>query len=155
MRHQRNYRKLGRSPKHRKALMRNLATSLFTHEYIKTTMAKAKEVQPFIEKIINRARREDQHNAHRYVNSVLFTRQSQINLFREIVPRFNEENRLSGYTRVSPAGRRANDQAEMAVIELIGNQNYTTEKNLAKEDLENDEIDTFWKFELRLLRQEQ
>lgn len=72
MRHRKAYTMLSRKPKHKKALMRNLTTQLLKHERITTTVAKAKEVRPWIEKIFRYAKKENRHEANRKVHSVLF-----------------------------------------------------------------------------------
>ena len=112
-----NWRQLGRTPKHRRALFRNLSTALFTHERIITTEAKAKEMKPWIERLIKKAMVDN----HRFVASQLFTSISMKKLFREIVPRFVESGRQGNFTRFKHMGRRKPDSAKMAMIEILGN----------------------------------
>src|SRR5712691_12926149 len=97
MRHLRSGRKLGRNASHRLALMRNLALALFRHERIITTVEKAKEVRPFVEKLITLAKKGTLH-ARRLAVARLHDKDAVAKLFREIGPRFQE--RPGGYTRV-------------------------------------------------------
>ena len=152
MRHLRKYRKLGRHPKHRKALFRNLSTQLIMHERIITTEAKARELRPWIEKLMRLARYHDTHNAHRWVHAILFSYESQTKLFQELVPRYDHMNMESGFTRVKKLGPRYNDAAEMAMIELIGNEYEHQDK--VRESIGNGEY-TFWEWEHKVLKQEQ
>jgi len=78
-------------------------------------------LRPWIEKLINRARHDKSHEAHRYAKSILFTGESINKLFREIAPRFHELDWSAGYTRVEPIGRRTPDSAKMAIIEILNN----------------------------------
>ena len=100
---------------------RNLSTSLLTHERIVTTDAKARELVPWIERLINKARKDKTHEAHRYANRILFTGESCNKLFREIAPRFDDLNWSAGYTRIVNYGQRKPDGARMAMIEILGN----------------------------------
>ncbi|NIM52902.1 MAG: 50S ribosomal protein L17 [Gemmatimonadales bacterium] len=117
MRHRRKGRQLSRTSAHRKAVLRNLATSLFRHERIVTTAAKAKELRPFAERLITLARRGDLH-ARRQVERHIRDRQVSGRLFSEIGPRFAA--RPGGYTRILKLGHRSGDGAELARIELLG-----------------------------------
>jgi large subunit ribosomal protein L17 len=132
MRHQKAGRKLGRNAAHRRALMRNLAWALFQHERVVTTVAKAKEVRRFVERIITIARKDTLH-ARRLVLARMGGkkrvwvqqkdgREIEVDLFqklfREIAPRYRE--RPGGYTRVVKlTRRRVGDAAPLAVIELV------------------------------------
>ena len=116
MRHRVKGRKLGRKSEHRRALFNNLATSLFKHERIVTTQAKAKELRPMAEKMITFARRGDLH-ARRMVERRIRDRAVADRLFHEIGPRF--QARPGGYTRIVKLGHRSGDGAEMAQIELL------------------------------------
>jgi len=116
MRHRAKGRQLSRTAEHKKALLRNLAASLFRHERITTTTAKAKELRPFAERLITLARRGDLHArrqaARRIQDGAVLHR-----LFAEIGPRF--ASRPGGYTRILRIGHRAGDGAETARIELL------------------------------------
>ncbi len=96
--------------------MRNMATSLFQHERVVTTQAKAKELRPYAEKLITWARRGDLH-ARRQVERVIKDRKVAGRLFGEIGPRF--AGRPGGYTRIVKIGHRSGDGAEIARIELL------------------------------------
>ncbi|MFO8081582.1 MAG: 50S ribosomal protein L17 [Armatimonadota bacterium] len=115
MRHRKDHRKLGRPTDQRMALLRSQVDSLFRHEKIKTTVQKAKETQRMAEKLITTAKRGDLH-ARRQVLRKVRDKALVAHLFEEIAPRYAERN--GGYTRVIRAGRRAGDNAEMAILEL-------------------------------------
>jgi large subunit ribosomal protein L17 len=117
VRHRKKGRQLSRTRSHRKATLRNLATSLFRHERIETTTAKAKELRPFAERLITLARRGDVH-ARRLAATKIQDREVLGKLFDEIAPRYLE--RPGGYTRVLKLGNRKGDAAEMSLIELVG-----------------------------------
>lgn len=155
MRHQRGYRHLGRTAKHRRALFRNLSTQLITHERITTTLAKAKEMRPWIEKIIRLAQHPEQGVANRQVNRILFTNVAINKVMKEIAPRFARKNVFAGFTKIESIGRRTPDSAEMALIEIMGNPIQEWEKAQDKRDAKELGGATFWKWELKLLRQEQ
>jgi large subunit ribosomal protein L17 len=108
--------RLGGSPAHQKAILSNLATSLFEHGAITTTEAKARVLRPYAEKLITKAKRGDLHN-RRQVMSVIRDKNVVHTLFTEIGPRFEE--RPGGYTRITKIGPRKGDNAPMAVIELV------------------------------------
>ena len=116
MRHRKKGRQLSRSPSHRRALLRNLATSLFRHERITTTTARAKELRPYAERLITLARRGDLH-ARRRVARRIADRDVLGKLFDDIGPRYVE--RPGGYTRILKLGNRRGDAADMALIELV------------------------------------
>ena len=116
MRHARGYRRLNRTHEHRKALFSNMAGSLIEHEQIKTTLPKAKELRPIIEKMITLAKRGDLH-ARRQVSSKLKEDQYVTKLFDVLGPRY--AGRQGGYVRVLKAGFRYGDMAPMAIIELV------------------------------------
>jgi large subunit ribosomal protein L17 len=117
VRHRKKGRQLSRTRSHRKATLRNMATSLFLHERIETTTAKAKELRPYAERLITLARRGDVH-ARRLVSMKIQDRQVLGKLFDDIAPRYME--RPGGYTRVLKLGNRKGDAAEMSLIELVG-----------------------------------
>ncbi|MCY4399735.1 MAG: 50S ribosomal protein L17 [Gemmatimonadetes bacterium] len=116
MRHRKKGRGLSRSPSHRKATLRNLAMSLFRHERITTTTAKAKELRPYAERLISLAKRGDLH-ARRQAARRVADREVLGKLFDEIGPRY--EGRPGGYTRILKLGNRKGDAADMALIELV------------------------------------
>ena len=116
MRHFKGYRRLNRTHEHRKALFANMAGSLIEHEQIKTTLPKAKELRPIVEKLITLAKRGDLH-ARRLAASQLKEDQYVIKLFDVLGPRYTE--RKGGYTRVLRAGFRYGDMAPMAIIEFV------------------------------------
>ena len=109
-------RALSRTASHRKATLRNMATSLIRHERIETTTAKAKELRPFVERLITLGKQGDLH-ARRLAGRSISDRQVLGKLFDDIGPRFNE--RPGGYTRILKLGNRRGDAAEMALIELV------------------------------------
>ena len=78
-------------------------------------------MRPYIERLVQKANQENVREAHRFIKAKLYTSQSKKKLMREIAPRFQEEGRNSGFTSIEPIGRRKNDSAEMAIIELVGN----------------------------------
>jgi len=116
MRHRAKGRQLSRTAAHRRALLNNMATSLFKHEGITTTEAKAKELRPFAEKLITLARRGDLH-ARRLVGRKIKDREVLGRLFSELGPRFAA--RPGGYTRILKMGHRPGDGADVARIELL------------------------------------
>lgn len=117
MRHLKAGRKLGRNASHRTALMRNLARALFQHGRIITTVAKAKEMRPFVEKLITLAKKGSLH-ARRIALSKLPDKEAVAKLFSEIGPRF--QDRPGGYTRIIKRHeRRLGDAGPTAFIELL------------------------------------
>ena len=128
MRHRVAHRKLSRVTEHRLALLRNQAQALLRHERIQTTVAKAKELRPFVERLITIAKRglaDDTDatralNARRMVRRDLADREVVTKLFETIAPRF--ESRPGGYTRLLRMGHRQGDDAEVAQVELIGSE---------------------------------
>ena len=116
MRHRAKGRQLSRTSSHRRALLNNMAASLFAHGRVITTEAKAKELRPFAEKLITLARRGDLH-ARRLVERRIKDRDTLGKLFSEIGPRFAA--RPGGYTRILKMGHRPGDGADIARIELL------------------------------------
>lgn len=108
--------RLGGSPSHQKAMLANLATSLFEHGRITTTEAKARRLRPVAERLITKAKRGDLH-ARRQVAATIRDKSIVHVLFTEIGPRY--ESRNGGYTRIVKIGPRKGDNAPMAVIELV------------------------------------
>ncbi len=128
MRHRNAHRKLGRVSEHRTALLRNQAEALLAHEKIETTVPKAKELRPYVERLITIAKRGVRANdpkgvslsARRLVMRDVLNETVVTKLFDELAPRFME--RPGGYTRILKLGHRRGDAAEMAQIELIGSE---------------------------------
>jgi large subunit ribosomal protein L17 len=116
MRHANSGRKLGRDSAHRKAMFANLASSLIEHEQIITTLPKAKDLRPIVEKLITLGKRGDLH-ARRQAISQMRNEEAVRKLFATIGPRYKSRN--GGYTRVLKAGFRYGDGAAVAVIELV------------------------------------
>lgn len=119
MRHLKRGRKLNRKASHRKALLRNLASSLIIHKRIQTTDAKAKELRTFVEPLITFAKQGSLH-ARRQVLKTLpgaYGRQVTDILFKEIAPQFAD--RPGGYTRIIKMGFRTNDRAPVSLVELV------------------------------------
>jgi len=116
MKHKRGFNPLERMSAHRKALHRNMVTSLFAHERIKTTKAKALAVRRTAERLITRAKIDSVHN-RRIVSSRLFNEGVVAKLFTNIGPRMKE--RPGGYTRIVKLGKRYGDAAEMVFLELV------------------------------------
>ena len=116
MNHGAGYRRLNRTHEHRKALFANMAGSLIEHEQIKTTLPKAKELRPIIEKLITLAKRGDLH-ARRQASAQLNDEKHVERLFAILGPRY--ANRAGGYVRILKAGFRYGDMAPMAIIEFV------------------------------------
>jgi large subunit ribosomal protein L17 len=116
MKHGIKGRKLGRNSSHRKALMRNMTLALLTHEMIKTTLPKAKELRPFVEKIINLSKVDSLAN-RRLAISIIGNQEIIDKLFKNIGPRVLQRN--GGYTRIMKFGFRTGDKAPMAIIEIV------------------------------------
>ena len=116
MRHGNAHRKLGRTTAHRTAMFANMAASLIKHEQIVTTLPKAKELRPFVEKLVTLAKKGDLHNRRIAISRVRDVPQVA-KLFSVIGPRYKGRN--GGYIRVLKAGFRHADNAAMAVIEFV------------------------------------
>ena len=116
MRHMKSGRKLNRNSAHRKAMFRNMASSLFEHEVIKTTVPKAKELRRVAEPLITLAK-EDSVAHRRLAFNRLRNREVVTKLFNELGPRYLD--RPGGYLRILKCGYRAGDQAPMAYVELV------------------------------------
>ena len=115
MKHKIGFNALSRNNAERKALKRNMVTSLFRYERIETTKAKAKEVQRLAEKMITRAKVDNVHN-RRLTSAILFDEAVVNKLFTEIAPLYADVN--GGYTRIIKTANRLGDAAEMAILEL-------------------------------------
>ncbi|HEX8366246.1 MAG TPA: 50S ribosomal protein L17 [Allosphingosinicella sp.] len=116
MRHRVAGRKLQRTSSHRAALFRNMAAALIKHEQITTTLAKAKELRPYTEKLITLAKKGGLSN-RRLAHARLLDDTQLVKLFDTLAPRYAD--RAGGYTRVVKCGIRASDAAPMAIIELV------------------------------------
>jgi large subunit ribosomal protein L17 len=116
MRHGKVHRKLGRKPEHRKAMFGNLCAALIKHEQITTTLPKAKELRPIVEKLVTLGKRGDLH-ARRQAISQIRDVDMVKKLFEVLGPRYKE--RKGGYTRILKAGYRHGDNAAVGVIEFV------------------------------------
>jgi large subunit ribosomal protein L17 len=119
MRHRGAVKKLGRNTSHRRALLRNLVTSLILEERIETTPTKAKAMRPHVEKMITLGKRGDVA-ARRLALAYLMTREAVDRLFDTVAPRFGDRN--GGYLRIIHKGWRTGDGAETCFIELLGSE---------------------------------
>lgn len=125
MRHLKAHKKLGMDSSHRKAVLRNMVTSLIEHERIQTTDTRAKQLRPIVEKIVTLGKRGDLH-ALRQSMEVIRLKSAATKLFNDIAPRYKDIN--GGYTRIIKAGRRHGDNAPVSIIE------FTVKKQEAKKD---------------------
>ena len=116
MRHRMGGRKLSRTSSHRTAMFRNMAAALIKHEQIKTTVAKAKELRPYVEKLVTLAKKGGLSN-RRLAQSRLMDETQLAKLFDTLAGRYADRN--GGYTRVVKAGIRASDAVQMAIIEFV------------------------------------
>ena len=116
MRHGYAHRKLGRTSAHRTAMFANMSASLIKHEQIVTTLPKAKELRPFVEKLVTLAKKGDLHARRQAISQVRDVPQVG-KLFETLGPRYSERN--GGYIRIMKAGFRHGDNAPMAVIEFV------------------------------------
>jgi large subunit ribosomal protein L17 len=116
MRHGKVHRKLNRKPEHRRAMFANMAAALIKHEQIMTTLPKAKDLRPVVEKLITLGKRGDLHARRQAVAKIRDLAMVK-KLFEVLGPRYKERN--GGYTRVLKAGFRYGDSAPVAVIELV------------------------------------
>ena len=125
MRHRRAGWKLGRNTEHRRALLRNLVTSLIVEERIETTLTKAKAMRPHVEKMITLGKRGDV-SARRQAAAYLMTSESVDKLFDKISPRYGDRN--GGYLRIVHGGFRQGDGGDVAFVELLGSEATLDEK---------------------------
>src|SRR5437879_6829453 len=132
MRHRIATKKLGRNTSHRRALLRNLVTSLIMEERIETTVAKAKAMRPHVEKMITFGKRGDVA-ARRLAASFLTSREAVDRLFGEVGPRYGDRN--GGYLRIVRTGFRKGDGGEKAFIELIGSEKILDERRDKRAEL--------------------
>ncbi len=131
MRHRKAGNKLGRNPSHRRALLRNLVTSVLIEDRVETTLAKAKAVRPLVEKMITLGKKGDLHS-RRQALSFMMTDESVTRLFATVAPRYGDRN--GGYLRIIHTGFRKGDGGEKAVIELLGAEQELTEKASKREE---------------------
>lgn len=117
MRHRNSGRKLNRTSSHRRAMFKNMASSLLHHETIKTTLPKAKELRMVIEPLITLAKRQDSPSMRSLVFARLRDKLAVKKLFEVIAPA--SKDRAGGYTRIIKAGYRVSDAAPMAIIQLV------------------------------------
>jgi len=132
MRHRRAGWKLGRNTEHRRALLRNLVTSLIVEERIETTITKAKAMRPHVEKMITLGKRGDV-SARRQAAAYLMTREAVSKLFDTISPRFGD--REGGYLRIIRGGYHRGDGGEVAFVELLGSEKTLDEKRQKRAEL--------------------
>ena len=131
MRHRVAGWKLNRNTSHRRALLRNLVTSLIMEERVETTVTKAKAMRPHVEKMITLGKRGDVA-ARRLAGAYLMTRESVSRLFDTVAPRFGDRN--GGYLRIVRTGFRKGDGGETVFIELLGNEKYMAAKRKKSAD---------------------
>jgi len=132
MRHRRAGFKLGRNTEHRRALLRNLVTSLILEERIETTLPKAKAMRPRVEKMITLGKRGDVA-ARRLAAAYLMTREAVDKLFDTISPRMGDRN--GGYLRIVKGGFRKGDGGEIAWIELLGSEKLQEERRAKRAEV--------------------
>jgi len=137
MRHRVKGRKLNRTASHRLATMRALATALFLHKKIKTTVAKAKAARLFIEPLITKAKKGSVH-AHRLVARHISDREAMQELFGSIIEKIAD--RPGGYTRIVKLGQRPGDGAEMAILELVDFGEVGTKNKKSKANVKHEKI---------------
>ena len=131
MRHRNAGFKLGRNTSHRRALLRNLATSVIVEDRVETTVAKAKAARPHVEKMITLGKKGDVH-ARRQALSFLQTDEAVTRLFDTVAPRYGDRN--GGYLRIVRTGFQKGDGAEKAFIELLGAEKQLDEKRQKRAD---------------------
>ena len=117
MRHHNSVRKFGREKNQRRALLKGLALSLINHERITTTEAKAKELRPYIEKMITQAHKGDANSKRLIIAKLVNRKKESMKLINDIAPRF--VGRAGGYTRILKLPQRLSDGASMAIIEFV------------------------------------
>src|SRR4030095_12703397 len=133
MRHRNAGRKLSRNTSHRRALLRNVVTSLLEHGRLMTTLPKAKEVRPLAEKMISLGKLDSLH-ARRQVHSYLLKDATAKKVFDTIAPTFAD--RKGGYSRIIRLGNRKGDGADLAIIELLGSDLDSNKKERAAKEQE-------------------
>jgi large subunit ribosomal protein L17 len=138
MRHKVAGWKLGRNTSHRRALLRNLTTSIIVEERVETTLTKAKAVRPHVEKMITLAKRGDV-SARRQALSYMMTRESVDKLFDTIGPRFGD--RQGGYLRIIKGGFRKGDGGEIAFLELLGSEKFVAAKRKKSAEIRSKRVE--------------
>ncbi len=133
MRHRKAGKHLGRNPAHRRAMLRNIVTSLFKYEQIETTDAKAKALRPIAEKMITLAKRGDLH-ARRQALAYMQDKQVTHKLFDELRERFMD--RQGGYVRIIKKGIRGGDGASISIVQLVGLEGGQKKKTKEKKEKE-------------------
>lgn len=133
MRHRNAVWKLGRNTSHRRALLRNLTTSVILNERVKTTVQKAKAVRPWVERMITLGKRDTLHS-RRQAAAYLLQPAAVSKLFSTLAPRFGD--RHGGYTRIIKTGWRQGDGADTAILELLGSELSVKKAERAKADAE-------------------
>ena len=131
MRHRKGGFKLGRNTSHRRALLRNLVTSVILNDRIQTTITKCKASRPLVEKMVTLGKNGSVH-ARRQALAYLMTPEAVDRLFATVAPRYAERN--GGYTRIVRVGQRQGDAAEVAYIELLGAEQELNEKAQKRAD---------------------
>ncbi len=131
MRHRNAGYKLGRNTSHRRALLRNLVTSIVLEDRVETTITKAKAARPHVEKLITLGKKGDLH-ARRQALAYLQTREAVTRLFETVAPRYGDRN--GGYLRIVRTGFQRGDGAEKAFIELLGAEKILDEKRQKRAD---------------------
>jgi len=131
MRHRNAGFKLGRNPSHRRALLRNLVTSIILMDRVETTITKCKATRPIVEKMITLGKRGTVH-ARRQALAYMMTPESVDRLFNIVAPRY--ATRPGGYCRITRLGARKGDAAEMAYIELLGAEHELNEKAVKRQE---------------------
>ncbi len=131
MRHRNGGFKLGRNTSHRRAMLRNLVTSIILNDRVETTITKCKASRPIVEKMITLGKKGDVHS-RRQAHSYLMTDEAVARLFTTVSPRYS--TRPGGYLRIVRIGARKGDAAEMAVIELLGAEQELSEKAQKREE---------------------
>ena len=132
MRHRNGGFKLGRNTSHRRAMLRNLVTSIILNDRVETTITKCKASRPLVEKMITLGKKGDVH-ARRQALAYLMTDEAVGRLFSVVSPRY--ATRPGGYLRIVRTGARKGDAAEMAVIELLGAEQELDEKRQKREEM--------------------
>ena len=151
MRHRYKLRQLNRSPRHRASMIKTMCTQLVEHERIHTTLAKAKELRPYMEKLIHRAKRLTPED-HLYLAKNLRTSAAIKKIKTEIAPRFRKLP--AGFTRVEYTGKRVNDKAPVGRIEIMGNEYQEMRRNKTEQEKDSFDLQTFWQWEAKICEQE-
>lgn len=107
----------GKDLEHRQAMVKNLLTSFFLHKSLITTQKKAEAIAPIIDRLVNMVNEKDEMNAIRFVSGFLYTKESSVELFKNVAPKYKE--RKSGMTRITPIKYRDWDNAKVVKIELV------------------------------------